>query len=114
MYWGSLQDSYWKKDIHEIIDVQCPHLNVEIIKMRQHLSSISKSDTQNDDVEGEIDHWLYFFENFHQKYIIIPTESYICSVPEESRYIAVITPPGFINQENETGCYFNTTISLLY
>ena len=63
--------------------------------------------------EGKIDYWLDSFENFHQQYIIMPKEPYNFSVPEESIYIAVITPPGFINQENETRCYFNATIQLI-
>ena len=44
----------------------------------------------------------------------MPTDSCNSSFSEESRYIAVISPPGFINQENETRCYFNETIQLLY
>ena len=44
----------------------------------------------------------------------MPMESYNYSFPEESRYIAVISPPGLINQENETIFYFNATIQLLY
>ena len=44
----------------------------------------------------------------------MPTESHNSSVPEESRYIEFITPLGFINQENETGCHFNSTNQLLY
>ena len=28
LYWGSLQDIYWKKGTHAILDVVCPHLNV--------------------------------------------------------------------------------------
>ena len=42
------------------------------------------------------------------------TESLNYSFPEESRYIAVISKSCFINQENETRCYFNETIQLLY
>ena len=64
-------------------------------------------------MKEKIDHWLNSFGTFHQQYIIMPTESYNYSVPEESRYTAVRTPPGFINQENETRCYFNATIQLL-
>ena len=48
MYRGSLQDFYWNKGTHEILDVVCPYFNVEIIKMRQHLSNIVKCDTQSD------------------------------------------------------------------
>ena len=43
----------------------------------------------------------------------MPTESYYYSFPKESIYIAVRSPSGFINQENETICYFNATKQLL-
>ena len=51
-------------------------------------------------MKQKIDHWLDNFEKFHQRYIIIKTESYNFSFPEESIYITVRTTPGFINQEN--------------
>ena len=44
----------------------------------------------------------------------MPIESYCSSFPEESIYITVRSPPGFIHQENEPGWYFNATIQLLY
>ena len=53
--------------------------------------------------------WLYevkgrplvgFLWKFPQNYIIMTTESLNSSFPEESKYISVISPPGFINQEN--------------
>ena len=43
----------------------------------------------------------------------MPIKSYNTSFTEESRYIAVKSPPGFINQQNETRFYFNATIQLL-
>ena len=66
--------------------------------MRQYLSNILKYDTQSDDTKEEIDRWLDYFEKFHQQYIIIPTESSNYSATEESIFITVMIPPGFINQ----------------
>ena len=57
---------------------------------------------------------LNSFEKFHQQYIIMPTEFLNSSVPEDGIYTTVIAPPGFVNQENETRCYFNAIIQLLY
>ena len=54
-----------------------------------------------------------FLRKVSQNYIIIPTEPYNYSFTEDSIYIAVRSPPGFINQWNETICYFNATIQLL-
>ena len=78
--------------------------------MRQHFSNILKCDTSSDDMKKNIDHWLNSFLKNHKQYIIILKESYCYSLPEEIRYIAVRSPLGFINQENETRCYFNATI----
>ena len=61
-----------------------------------------------------VDHWLDYFEKSHKKYIIIPLESLNYSFLEESLYITVWSQLGFINQENETRCYLNATIKLLY
>ena len=33
---------------------------------------------------------------------------------EESLFVTVRSPPGFINRENETRCYLNSTFQLLY
>ena len=44
----------------------------------------------------------------------MPKYSYYYSFPEESRYIAVISPPGLIHIEIETSCHFNTITQLLY
>ena len=114
MYRGSLQNFYWNKVPRESLDVPCPHFNVEIIKMRAYLTNILKCDTSSDDMKEKIDYWLDSFEKFHKKYIIMPTKSNTTSFPEESRYIAVRSPLDFINHENETKCYFNATIQLLY
>ena len=74
MYRGSLPKFYWRKYTHEIIDVVCPHSNVERIKIRQYLSIILKCDTLIDDMKENIDYWLSSFKKFHKQYIIMPTE----------------------------------------
>ena len=65
-------------------------------------------------MKESIDHWLDSFRMFHNKYIIMPTESYNSLFPEGSRYITVRSPPYFIHRENETRRYSNITIKLLY
>ena len=114
MYRGSLKDFYWKKGTHECLYVPCVNFNVERIQTKQYLTNILKSDSSSDYMKERLDHWLDYFEDFHKKYIIMPTESLNYSFPEESIYILVRSPSGFINQENETRRYFNTTIQLLY
>ena len=114
MYRGSLRNFYWRKFTHEILDIEYLHLNVERIKMRIYLTNILKLDNSSDDMIKNIDHWLDSFKKFHKKYIILLTWSYHSSFPEDCRYTAVRSLPGFINQENETRYYFNATIKLLY
>ena len=60
------------------------------------------------------EHSLDPFENFHKKYVIMPTESYTTSFPDESRNISYRSTPRLINDKNVTVFYFNTTIELLY
>ena len=105
---------YWKRGTHECLDVPCIHLIFERIQMKQYLTNIQKSNTSSDIMEEKVDHWLDFFQKYHKNYTIMPTESFNSSCPENSIYISVIPSPGLINQENETRCYFNATIQLLY
>ena len=65
--------------------------------MKHYFTKILKSDTSSDDVNENVDRWLDYYENFHKKYIIISSESLNSSFTEESWYITVKSPPGFIN-----------------
>ena len=82
--------------------------------MKQYSAQILKSDNSSGDMNEKVDHWLYYFVKFHKKYIIMPSESLYYSLLEESLFITVQSPPGFINLENETRCYLNATIQMLY
>ena len=82
--------------------------------MKHYLTKIFKSDTSSDYIKEKLDNWLDLFEKFHKKYIIMPSDSLDYFFPEDSRYITVISQPGFINRENEKIFYFNATIQLLY
>ena len=68
MYRGSLQDFYWKKGTHEILDVPCVHFNVEIIQMRKYLISILKQDTPSEYRKEKIDHWLDYLKKSQTVY----------------------------------------------
>ena len=82
--------------------------------MKHYLTNILKSYTSSYDVNEKVDHWLYSFENTHKKYIIMPLESLNYLFLEESLYITVWSPPGFINRNNETRCHLNATIQMSY
>ena len=57
--------------------------------MKQYLTHILKSDTSSGDNNEKVDHWLYSFEKFHNKCIIMPSESLNSSFLEESLFITV-------------------------
>ena len=44
----------------------------------------------------------------------MPSQSLNYSFLEESLFITIPSPPGFINQEHETRRYLNATLQLLY
>ena len=73
-----------------------------------------KSDTSDGDMDENIDHWLDSFEKFRKKYIIMTSEPLNYSFIEDSWFITFRSPPGFINQENETRCDLNATFQMLY
>ena len=66
--------------------------------MNHYLTDILKSDTSSSDMNEKVYHWLYSFENFHKKYVIMPSQSLNPSFLEESLFVTVQSPPGFNNQ----------------
>ena len=85
MYIGSLQYFIGRKSSMKVLML---YIHISMLKnnMRQYLSNILKWDTHSDYTKEKIYHWLDYFEKFHKQYIIMATESYNSSVPEESRY----------------------------
>ena len=78
------------------------------------LTNTWKDDTSSGDMNEKVDHWLDSFEKSHTSYIIMPFESLNSSFPEDILYSTILSPPGFINRENETRYYLNATMQLLY
>ena len=52
--------------------------------MEHYLTHILRSDTSSGDMTEKVDHWLDSFENFHTKYIIMPSQSLNSLFLEES------------------------------
>ena len=73
-----------------------------------------KIDTSIGDMNEKVDHWLDSFEKFHNKYILMPSQSLNSLFLEESLFVTVWSPVGFMNQENEIRWYLNKTLQLLY
>ena len=80
------------------MEVPCVHFHLKRTDKKQHLTHILNIDTSSNDMNEKVDRCLDSFENFHKKYIIIPSESLNYSFLEESFFITVQLPPGFIIQ----------------
>ena len=57
--------------------------------MKQYSTHIFKSDTSSVDMNEEVDHCLDSFVKFHQKYIIMTSESLNSYFLEESLFVTV-------------------------
>ena len=82
--------------------------------MKDYLTHVFQNKTSSGDMDEKVYHWLDSFENFHKKYIIMPSILLNCLFLEESLFVKAWWPPGFIHQENETWCYLNSTLQILY
>ena len=59
----------------------CVHFYIKIIETKHFFTNILKSDTSSGDIDEKLNHWLYSFEKFHKKYIIMPLQSLNYSSP---------------------------------
>ena len=73
MYRGSLQEFYLVNVTYEFLDVPCVHFHLKRTDMEQYFTHILKSDSSSGDMNEKVDHWLDSFEQFHKKYIILPS-----------------------------------------
>ena len=82
--------------------------------MKDYWTHVLKNDTSSGDMDENVDHWFDSFENSHKKYIIMPLLLLNSLLIEESLFVTVRSPLGFIHWENEAICYLNATFQLLY
>ena len=82
--------------------------------MKYYLTHVLNNYTSCGDMNEKIDDWLDYYEKFHKKYIIMPSLLLYSLFLEESLFVTVKSPPGFINRENETRFYLNATLQLFY
>ena len=66
--------------------------------MKDYLNHVLKNYTTSGDMNKRVDHWLDSFEKFHKKYIIMPSLSLNYLLIEESLFVTIQSPPGFINR----------------
>ena len=83
-------------------------------KVKYYWARVLKNDTTIYEMDELVDHCLVSFEKFHKQYIIMPSLSFDPLLIEESSFVTVRSPPGFVNRENETRYYLNSTFQHLY
>ena len=92
----------------------CEHFCFKSNEVKDYWTRVLKKDTISDNMDEMVDHCLVSFEKFHKQYIIMPSLLLNPLLIEESLVVTVRSPPGFINRENETRCYLNSTFQILY
>ena len=98
IYRGSLQDFYWKKGSYECIEPPCEHFCLKSNKVKYYWAHVLKNDTKIYEMDELIYHCLVSFENFHKQYIILTSLLFNPLLIEESSFVTVRSPPGFINR----------------
>ena len=92
----------------------CEHYCLKRNKVKDYWARVLKNDTTIYEMDELVDQCLLSFEKFHKQYIIMPSLSLEPLLIEENPFVTVRSPPGFVNQENETRCYLNSTFQHLY
>ena len=85
----------------------CEHYTIKRNKAKDYWDRVLKKDTTLYEMNELVDDCLVIFEKSHEQYIIIPSISLDPLLIEEKPFVTVRSPPGFVNQENETRCYLN-------
>ena len=97
-YMGSLQYFYWRKGTYECIEMSCEIFCLKNNEVKYYWTRVLKNDTTSDDMDEMVHSWLVSFEKFHKQYIIMPSLSLNPLLIEESLFVTVQSPPGFINR----------------
>ena len=87
---------------------------LNIIDLRQYKNKNLWLIFSKDEVNETLDMWMNYFLRFNRTYIIQYGDKCDYNIHEESRYIHVLSPSGFINQKHETRCYLNLNLRVQY
>ena len=66
------------------------------------------------DLENRTTQWINDISLFNNKHIMQCYNITQSTIPEESCYISCLTPTGFINGKDESGCYVNSSFQVLF
>ena len=65
-------------------------------------------------LENKSNQFINDISNFNNKHIIQCYNKTISNEPEEPGYISSMTPTGFINGQDELGCYVNSSFEVVF
>ena len=114
MYKGSLLDYSWKKRIADTKKTLRSHHFIEKYRLRKHLSGILSIDIDESDLEKKKNQFINDISDYNNKHIIQCYNKNVSNIPEETCYISSITPTGFINGQDESRCYVNSSFQVLF
>ena len=92
----------------------CEHFCLKKNEIKDYWTHVIKNDNSSGDMDEMVYHLLDYLEKSHKKYITMPSILLNSLLIEESLFVTVLSPPGFINRENETRCYLNSTFQIFY
>ena len=87
---------------------------IEKEKLRKYLSGILSIDNDKADLEKKINQFINGIRDFNNKHIIHFNNKPISNIPEEPRYISSMTPIGFMNGQDESRYYVNSSFQVLF
>ena len=78
-------------------------------KIRDNVKSLLSIIVDDTEIMNSLESWLFHMDNFHNKFVILPTNKIIANVFEEEQDISCLTPTGYINGKDKPRCYLNSS-----
>ena len=92
----------------------CLHHYIEREKLRKYLSGVLSIDNDEADLGKKTNKFINDISDFNNKHIIQCNNKPLSNIPEEPRYISSMTPIGFMNGQDKSICYDNSSLQLLF
>ena len=65
-------------------------------------------------LENKKNHFINYISNFNNKHVIQLYRETKSNIPEEPRYISSMAPTGFINVQDESRYYVNSSFQVIF
>ena len=100
------KNHWWRKTIRS-------HHFIEKEKLGKYLSGILSIDIDEADIENK-NQFINDIRGFNNKHILQCNNKTISNIPEEWCYISSMTPTAFMNDQDESRCYANSSFQVLF